>query len=237
MTSLTFTATAFIESVLKLNPRVAAFDCDGTLWSGDAGEGFFYWELERNLVSEEVSRSIRARHSDYKEGNVPEDVMCGEMVTMHHGLKEDLVQRATDEYYPHAIAPTVFSDMRELVRRLLDSGCDLWAVSSSNQWVIRTAMRDFGIRQDRILATEVAVENGVITDHLVRIPSGSGKPEALREVLDGPLDCAFGNSVWDREMLAMAKHPFAINPSAQLKKIAGANQWPMYQPDGTHSAR
>jgi phosphoserine phosphatase len=92
-------------------------------------------------------------------------------------------------------------------------------------------MRYFGIPEDRILATEAAVENGVVVDRLVRIPSGHGKPEALRKVLSSPPDCAFGNSVWDREMLAMSKHPFAINPSPQLKEIAEANGWRVYQPE------
>ena len=46
---------------------------------------------------------------------------------------------------------------------------------------------------------------------------------------------AFGNSVWDREMLAMAKYPFAINPSPQLKEIALANGWMIYQPESKHA--
>ena len=37
MTLLTPAQTAFIATVLNLNPRVATFDGDGTLWSGDAG--------------------------------------------------------------------------------------------------------------------------------------------------------------------------------------------------------
>jgi phosphoserine phosphatase len=231
MTSPTSSQAEFIESVLRLKPRVAAFDCDGTLWSGDAGEGFFFWELERGLVPEKIGRWAFPRHADYKAGNVPEEVMCGEMVTMHRGLREDVVQRAADEYFPEGIAPSIFADMQNLVRRLLDSGCDIWAVSSSNQWVIRAGMRCFGIPQDRILAAEVAVENGVITDRLIRVPSGPGKPEALRAALTRPPDCAFGNAIWDREMLAMSKHPFAINPSVELKKIAVARGWTTYRPE------
>jgi phosphoserine phosphatase len=34
-------------------------------------------------------------------------------------------------------------------------------------------------------------------------------------------------------MLAMAKHAFAINPSPQLKEIAVASGWRMYQPEAT----
>jgi phosphoserine phosphatase len=47
-------------------------------------------------------------------------------------------------------------------------------------------------------------------------------------------DCAFGNAIWDREMLAMSKHPFAINPNPDLKEIALANGWTVYQPDTKH---
>ena len=60
------TATQFIDSVLYLAPRVAAFDCDGTLWSGDAGETFFDWEIKRAVVSTEVARAMRARYAEYK---------------------------------------------------------------------------------------------------------------------------------------------------------------------------
>ena len=160
MTRLTSRQTEFIESVLSLRPRVAAFDCDGTLWSGDAGEGFFSWELDQGLVSQEIARWARSRYADYKAGHVAEEVMCGEMVTMHRGLREEIVQQACDTYFAQGIAANIFPEMRQLVERLRSSecGCDVWAVSSSCQWIIRSAMRYFGIPQNRILAAEVAVE-------------------------------------------------------------------------------
>lgn len=229
--------TEFIESVVRLQPRVAAFDCDGTIWSGDAGEGFFSWEMKHGLVSEDIRRWALARHADYKAGKVPEEVMCGEMATLHRGLRDEVVQKAADEWFATGIAPGIFPEMRELIQRLRDAGTDVWAVSSSSHWLIRSGMRYFGIPQDRILAAEAVVVDGVIQDKLVRVPSGPGKQEALREVLSSPPDCAFGNSIWDREMLEMAKHPFAINPNQSLKEIALASGWKMYQPDTNHKAR
>lgn len=232
MTNSQLTKTEFLESVLSLKPQVAVFDCDGTLWSGDAGEGFFSWSMKQGIVRKEAEVRIRARYADYKAGKVPEEVMCGEMVTLYRGLREEDIQRATDEYFGMGIAPGIFPEMRELVRNLRKAGTDVWAVSSSNQWIIRSAMRLFDIPPDRILAAEAAVEDGAILDRLIRIPSGPGKPEALREMLSSAPDCAFGNSVFDREMLAMAKHPFAINPSSKLKEIALASGWKIYQPTG-----
>jgi phosphoserine phosphatase len=230
MTQFTGAQFEFVESVLSLKPRIATFDCDGTLWSGDAGEGFFSWELENKFVSEDVVRWARARYADYRAGKVAEDVMCGEMVSMHRGLREDTVQLACDAYFARAIAPGIFPEMRELVQRLLASGCDVWAVSSSSQWIIRSGMRSFSIPQNHILSAEVAVENGIITDRMIRVPSGAGKAEALRSVLTSPPDCAFGNAIWDREMLAMAKHAFAVNPNPNLKEVATSRKWKVYRP-------
>ncbi len=81
MTILKSAQSEFIASVLNLKPGVAAFDCDGTLWSGDAGEGFFSWELEQGLVTDEIARWARLRYADYRAGKVPEEIMCGEMAT------------------------------------------------------------------------------------------------------------------------------------------------------------
>src|ERR1700679_2826196 len=80
MTNLTLAQTQFLESVLTLKPKVATFDCDGTLWSGDAGEGFFKWELKESWLPEQISRWIQSRYAEYRAGKVAEEVMCGEMV-------------------------------------------------------------------------------------------------------------------------------------------------------------
>jgi phosphoserine phosphatase len=161
---------------------VAAFDCDGTLWSGDVGEGFFHWELEQGIVDGHVASSMRARYADYKAGRVSEDDMCAEMVTMHKGMSESALLSATSDYFENSFPGHIFPEMRELVARLQEVGCDVWAVSSSNEWLIRAGARHFGIPDHRQLAASVEIEDGIITDRIVRLPSGPGKPAALRQV-------------------------------------------------------
>jgi HAD superfamily phosphoserine phosphatase-like hydrolase len=223
----------FLDSVLSLRLRVAAFDCDGTLWSGDAGESFFDWEIKKGVVSAEVGRTMRARYVDYKAGKVSEDDMCGEMVTMHRGLSDAGMMEAASDFMSHSFSGRVFTEMRELVQRLHENGCEIWAVSSSNEWVIRAGMEQFDITESRILATKPVIERGMVTDRLVRIPSGPGKAQALREVVRKDVDAAFGNSRWDTEMLAMASHAFVINPNADLEATAREHAWKIYFPDGT----
>lgn len=223
-------ATAFIDSVVRLQPQLAVFDCDGTLWSGDSGESFFYWELNRGLVSEETARWARQRYADYKAGKVSEDDMCGEMVTMHRGLYETDVRRAALEYFDVHMLGDIFADMRELVSRLRRQRCDVWAVSSTNQWVIRAAMRHFDIPEDHIIAAYVDVEKGRITDRLLRVPSGEGKPREIRKMVGKIPEMAFGNSRWDIAMLEMVPRPFAINPNPDLAQLARERNWTIYLP-------
>jgi HAD superfamily phosphoserine phosphatase-like hydrolase len=228
-------AQAFIDSVLRLAPQVAAFDCDGTLWSGDAGETFFAWELEHQVVSEEVGNAVRARYAEYKAGRVNEEDMCGELVSMHHGISEAAMMQAASEFMRQSFPGRIFPEMHELVRRLHDNGCEIWAVSSSNEWVIRAGMEQFGIVADRILAAKVELEDGIVTDRMVRIPSGLGKPKALLDVAQKKIDAAFGNSRWDADMLALADHAFAINPNPDLEQLARQRGWTIYFPEGTTS--
>jgi HAD superfamily phosphoserine phosphatase-like hydrolase len=232
-------AKEFLDSVLRLKPRVAAFDCDGTLWSGDAGERFFDWELRERYVfpddgvREKLSRFWRDRYAAYRRGEVDESIMCGDMVTLHAGISETNMMEAAIRFFEEFFAIQIFPEMRELIRRLQENGCEVWAVSSSNEWVIRAAMRHFGVPESRVLAAKVELERGIATNRLIRVPSGHGKPEALREFVGNPIDAAFGNSRWDTEMLAMAKHAFAVNPNPDLETAARERAWTVYFPNGS----
>lgn len=228
-------ASEFVNAVVTLRPRVAAFDCDGTLWSGDVGEGFFSWEIREGVVSVEVGRAMRARYTEYKSGGVPEDVMCGEMVTMHKGMPESQLLQVAADYFEKVFPGKIFPEMQQLITELQQNGCDVWAVSSSNEWLIRAGMRHFGIPQDRILAATAAIENGIVTERIVRMPSGPGKPKLLAEAGQKRVDAAFGNSRWDIEMLTAAEHPFAVNPNPDLECLARERLWKIYFPDGTAS--
>jgi len=149
---------------------------------------------------------------------------------MHRGLTEAEVQRAADRFFEEYFVQQIFPEMRGLVHRLQEAGCEVWAVSSTNEWVIRAGMRHFGIPDDKILGAAVRVVNGLITDRLIRVPSGEGKPRAIHAALGRAPDAAFGNSIWDAAMLGIARHAFVINPTPELQKIAGQRRWPIYQP-------
>jgi phosphoserine phosphatase len=226
-------AMGFVESVLALWPSIAVFDCDGTLWSGDAGRDFFYWEIDRGLVSRGLGNWGRTRYDEYLAGKVGEEQICGEMVTINRGVAISTLEAAASEFFDEAIAQRVFPELQELTGRLADQGCELWAVSSTNNWLIEVGAARFGIPRERVLAACVEVEDGRATDRLIRVPTDELKAVAIREVIAKPMQAVFGNSIHDQAMLELAKWPFCVNPNPDLEQLASEHGWTLYRPNET----
>jgi phosphoserine phosphatase len=229
-TTLTESARKFIDNVLALKPRHAVFDCDGTLWSGDVGADFFFYEIERGLIPPAAAKRILARYEQYKAGAVDELAMCGEMVTIHQGIAEKNIRALAAELFRTVIEPRIFPEMRELTHRLTAAGCQVWAVSSTNNWAIEEAAPSFAIPRERVIAACVAIENLCVTDRLLRVPTDELKATAIQELIGREVDAVFGNSIHDLAMLEITPHPFAINPNPDLEKIARERGWTVYQP-------
>jgi phosphoserine phosphatase len=224
------------EKIREIAPRVAVFDCDGTLWGGDAGLGFMNWSLEQGIVSRSTADWVDTRHRAYRTGGVSEVQICGEMVQIYAGLRDEELKRVAAEYVREFVQPQVFAEMLALVEELRRRGTEIWAVSSTNKWVICEGVRMFGIPEERVLAAEVAVKDGVITGNIVDVPTDEGKPEALRRAGVVDPDAVFGNSIHDLAMLEMAVYAFPINPSPALLEAAVRNGWGYYRPEAAPHA-
>ena len=185
-------ASDFHRSVLALAPRVAVFDCDGTLWSGDAGHGFMLWSIETGLVSRNAADWIDSRYRLYRTGEISEVAICGEMVQLYTGLEETELRHAAATFFRGQIQSHIFPEMQRLIADLRAAGCEIWAVSSTNNWVIEEGVRDFGFPPERVLAARVEVAHGLITSTLLDVPTDEGKALALYREL---LRCAEGHSV------------------------------------------
>jgi phosphoserine phosphatase len=225
-----WTAPEFERLVLECNPKVAVFDCDGTLWGGDAGLGFMIWSIEQGLVSRSTSDWIDNRHRAYQQGHVSELEICGEMVQIYAGLREQELCAAAARYVQEFVRERFFPEMLSLVAALRQAGVELWAVSSTNKWVVAEGIRDFGIPEDRVLAAEVRVAQGIITSVIVDVPTDEGKAATLRRIGLNRPDAAFGNSIHDLAMLEIARCAFPVNPSPALLQAAARHGWGYFRP-------
>lgn len=221
----------FCSAVLDLNPRIAVFDCDGTLWSGDAGSGFMFWSIDQGLLSRQATDWLDRRYRAYKRGEVSELTICGDMVQVYHGLREAELRSAAAEFFRTHIEPNIFPEMLTLIQTLQSRGTDIWAVSSTNDWVIEEGVKRFGVGRNRVLAARVSIgDDGLVTNILVDVPTDEGKVASLlRSGITAP-EVVFGNSIHDAAMLSIARRAFPVNPSPALVDRALLENWPVYYP-------
>ncbi len=230
LTTIRLSTEQFHAAVDELAPTVAVFDCDGTLWSGDAGSTFMSWSIEKGLVSREATDWIDRRYRGYLRGEVSELAICGEMVQLYQGLRENEMRRAARDFFASSIERNIFPEMRELVAALQSRGVEIWAVSSTNDWVIEEGVTRFGIPADRVLAARVEIHNGVVSNVLRDVPTDEGKVVSLARVGITFPDAVFGNSIHDAAMLAIARRAFPVNPTAALLEYSAQEGWPVYYP-------
>ncbi|MHB1794923.1 MAG: HAD family hydrolase [Acidobacteriaceae bacterium] len=231
----TLSSAEFFRRIDAIQPGVAVFDCDGTLWSGDAGVGFMQWSMGSGLLSREACNWMDTRYRAYLRGEVSELAICGEMVQIYRDLRETELRQAAHTYFDTVTRPNIFPEMSAVCRQLQARGTTLWAVSSTNSWLIEDAMQHFGIPAERVLAARVRVTHELITEELLDIPTDEGKVQSLARVGVLQPDAVFGNSIHDAAMLTIAKHPFVVNPTAELTEIAALQGWPIFQPGPVHA--
>jgi phosphoserine phosphatase len=236
----TLTATEFANAIDKIQPTdatnlVAVFDCDGTLWSPDSGSGFMRYSVETGLLSRDAIDWLDQRYRKYLRGEVDELVICGEMVQVYQGLRDAELRHAAADFFAKRIASAIFPDLQRAVETLQSRGAEIWAVSSTNHWVVEEGVKRFNIPASRVLAARVAVTEGfvadaIVTDRLLHVPTDEGKVTALRRAGVHTPDAVFGNSIHDAAMLAIAHRAFPINPSPALIERSAKEHWPVFFP-------
>lgn len=226
----TLTTAELRAAVHGLAPRIAVFDCDGTLWSGDAGSSFMRWSMENGLLSSQKNAWLQTQYDRYNRGEVGELEICGNMVSCYAGLAVDTMREAAATFFHDRIEPNIFPELQQLITDLQRDGVEIWAVSSTNDWVIEEGVLRFNIPPERVLSARVVVESGIVTGQLIDVPTDGGKVTALHRVGVTAPDAVFGNSVHDAAMLSIARRAFPVNPSPALLTRSAAEGWPVYWP-------
>jgi phosphoserine phosphatase len=189
------------------------------------------WSMEAGLLSRDASSWLDARHRLYRHGEVSEAAICGEMVQVYAGLRDDELRRAAARYFAGHVEAQIFPEMQSLVADLRAGGTDIWAVSSTNNWVVEEGARRFEIGPERVLAAKVRVQDGLITSDLIDVPTDEGKAVALRGVGIPRPDAVFGNSIHDVAMMEIADRAFPVNPTPGLVEISAQRGWTIFYPD------
>jgi phosphoserine phosphatase len=243
----------------RLRPEqqpLVAFDADGTLWGPDVAEMLWNHLIAERaldpLAEAPLARALRGLgveperepHADFtrllelfRAGRCPEETMVRVMLQGLSGMREEDVYVHSSRVVAASgeLAPTRQAEPRRMLEELRGLGFRALVVSGSPRWTIEVAARPLGIEPADIIAGQVAVVNGVLTDGIIEpLPWGRGKIQAiLRRCGTVPCVC-LGNSLGDLAMLrATSDLRILVNPTDDLvlacEEIPGAT-WSMGPP-------
>ncbi|RYZ42882.1 MAG: HAD family hydrolase [Myxococcaceae bacterium] len=229
------------REVARTPDGVLAFDGDGTLWSGDVGDDLFLALLEHGGVRPEAREALErlgARHgveshpdavtlarglfAAFEAGRLPEKDTYEMMAWVFAGWHVDEVRGFAREVVARrGVAARIHPEARRVVEWARSQGVDCYVVSASPRAVVEAAVREVGLTAEFVLACTPKEENGRLqTSVFEPVPYGPGKVNCLRQATSRPLYAAFGDNVFDLDLLAAARVPVAIRPKARLRDRA-----------------
>lgn len=152
------------------------------------------------------------------------------LTSMCAGWDVAQVREIVSETLHDIIDPIVYNEAVELIGMHKAAGRDVVIVSSSGEEVVAPIGAMLGA--DRIIATQMMIEEGKYTGEIGRYAYGPEKAVAIRALAaergyDLPACYAYSDSATDVPMLEAVGHPFAVNADRALRKIATERDWPL----------
>lgn len=128
------------------------------------------------------------------------------------------------------IDPAVYDEAVALIEEHRAAGRDIVIISSSGTEVVEPIGERLGA--DVAIGTQLVVEDGRYTGEILFYAYGEGKAQAMRDLADErgydlAASYAYTDSVTDLPMLDIVGHPTAVNPDAELRRIATERAWPV----------
>ncbi len=220
---------------------VLAFDGDGTLWSGDVGDDLFLALLEHGGIRPEAQEALErlaASHgfapgvpprelahqlfAAFEAGRIPEKDIYAMVAWLFAGWRVDAVREfASDVVVRRELRRRIHPETRRVVEWAQGQGIGCYVVSASPLAVVEAAVRELGMDAANVLACTPRTEAGTVLPGIIEpLPYAAGKVRCLRERTSQPLYAAFGDNVFDLELLAASRVPVAIRPKPRLRARA-----------------
>ena len=209
----------------------AFFDLDKTLMEGSsafhfARASYKAGQLSRRQLARDVRENIRFR----LQGSTDEatDALRKRVYEAIQGTRVVDLARLTPQILA-GILPRVYPKMLEVAYRHQDAGREVYIVTAASQEIAELLAHVLVF--DGGIGARSEVRNGVYTGR----PEGpftyrEGKAEAIRQIAaehgyDLAESWAYSDSESDLPMLRAVGHPVAVNPDAELARVAREEGW------------
>jgi phosphatidylglycerophosphatase C len=229
-----------LESRLRADrPSALAFDADGTLWSGDVGEDVFRFAVTHGRLREaaraEIDAQARSRGFEcatdvnatakllfdaYLAWRYPEREICELMTWCFAGYSlPEMVDLAREALAVTQHAHRLNEELRPILEFARKNQLRTIVISASPRATVEVAASAWGFEAQDIAASTPRVVSGVIAPEMAdALPYGAGKCVAGRALLGTSHWLgAFGDNVFDLEMLLEAELGVAVRPKPALR--------------------
>jgi HAD superfamily hydrolase (TIGR01490 family) len=209
----------------------AFFDLDKTLIEGSSAIHFGRAAYHRGLVTRrQLAKDVWANVRFRLRGSTDEetDVLRGRILDAIAGHRVVDLARLSPEMLA-GILPRVYPEMLEVAWRHQDGGRRVYIVTAASQELADMLARV--LLFDRGIGMRSEKRDGVYTGR----PDGpftyrEGKAQAIRELAGREgydlAECwAYSDSESDLPMLRCVGHPVAVNPDAELARVARQEGW------------
>lgn len=214
-------------------PSAAFFDLDKTILAKSSSFAFAWPFYRVGLIGRaDVVRSAYAQFV-YMASGADHDQMermrayMAELVT---GWEVQAVQDIVAQTLDEIVDPIVYQEAVDLIAMHKAAGRDVIIISTSGTDVVEPIGERLGA--DITIGTQVAVQDGRYTGEILFYAYGQGKAEAMLALAeehgyDLADSYAYTDSQTDLPMLELVGHPVAVNPDAELRRIASQRRWPV----------
>lgn len=214
--------------------KLTLFDLDHTLLSGDSDVLWCEFLMDESVLDRVA---FAARNADmetrYKAGTVGvkefADFYVGTLAGRSPGDWEPFRQA----FLATRIVPRIPAAAQALVNRHIDAGDLVVMTTATNRFITELTAMYLGV--EHLLATEVEVQNGVLTGCTRgTLNMREGKVVRLHEWLTARghrlqsfESTAYSDSINDLPLLQAVDHAIVVDPDRQLAAVANRAGWPV----------
>ena len=213
--------------------RLALFDLDNTLLSGDSDFEWAQFLIEKGVLDREVYEARNEHfYEEYRAGTLDIRAFLDFQLKPLSRHPRAVLDEWHREFMRRKILPIIGDPARDLVRSYAQ---DLRVIiTATNSFVTAPIARELGV--EYLIATVPEVIDGEFTGRVAGTPCfREGKVERLREWLQErgqPLESFeeswfYSDSLNDLPLLCLVTRPVAVDPDDTLRRHARERGWPV----------
>jgi HAD superfamily hydrolase (TIGR01490 family) len=210
----------------------AFFDFDKTLLETESAKLGLKYLWDRRLLSRRFLIKVLVINFFYQRHLVSDEFVARIILGIYRGRRLREFAQGAQAFYQEVLKPRLAPNILAKVRRHRRQGHLLVLISGSVRYMLQSVVEDIGF--DHLLCTDLEVgEDGLLTGRargplcIDRTKRALAIELAKAHRIDLSRSYAYGNHQSDIPLLELVGHPFVVEPTKPLRRVAQKRNWPV----------